>query len=548
MLGTVKSHSSSYCPSPPQLITRLTRTHDNGVLQNMVNVSPRLSYPAPQFDSFLADQSSWSPDSCEKIGCHSIKSIASNFQTPKSSLELRKEIITLELEILHLERYLLSLYRTAFEERIPTLSNSTSLRSKCVLESPSPLPANQFHHNVHTPVEKLSLRHHDQPSPSHDSSSLDTQSCSSSFNKTPSVRLEEPKKSHSGRYSLADHLGTSLIDEKFYAPDKLSQDIVRCISSIYCKFANAPSSNAGLSAASPISSLSSSSIFSSKNPGDSWSLHCNEEATGKNNSLKGESGVHDTAAFEVLRITLNDDSFNYASVMLENFRSLVHNLEKVDPRKMKREERLAFWINIHNALVMHAYLAYGTPNQFKSTSLIKAAYNVGGQFLNAHIIQSSILGVRSHYSAPWLQTLFSPGRKSKTASTEHAYALEYPEPLVHFALCSGSFSDPMVRVYTAKSIFKDLKAAKDEFIQASVYIHKETKIYAPKLVHYYAKDMSLDTFGTLDVISENLSEAQQKSIQKCIRGKPERHIHWLPQSSNFRYVFHGQVLTEQNKD
>ena len=35
------------------------------------------------------------------------------------------------------------------------------------------------------------------------------------------------------------------------------------------------------------------------------------------------------------------------------FRSLVKNLEKVDPRKMKREEKLAFWINIHNALVMH---------------------------------------------------------------------------------------------------------------------------------------------------------------------------------------------------
>lgn len=28
-------------------------------------------------------------------------------------------------------------------------------------------------------------------------------------------------------------------------------------------------------------------------------------------------------------------------------------LEEVDPRKMKHEEKLAFWINIHNVLVMH---------------------------------------------------------------------------------------------------------------------------------------------------------------------------------------------------
>lgn len=34
-------------------------------------------------------------------------------------------------------------------------------------------------------------------------------------------------------------------------------------------------------------------------------------------------------------------------------RSLIGQLEGVDPRKMKHEEKLAFWINVHNALVMH---------------------------------------------------------------------------------------------------------------------------------------------------------------------------------------------------
>ncbi|KAF2283633.1 hypothetical protein GH714_012835 [Hevea brasiliensis] len=47
--------------------------------------------------------------------------------------------------------------------------------------------------------------------------------------------------------------------------------------------------------------------------------------------------------------------------LLQNYRSLICRLEDVDPRKLKHEEKLAFWINIHNALVMHAYLAYGIP-------------------------------------------------------------------------------------------------------------------------------------------------------------------------------------------
>lgn len=28
-------------------------------------------------------------------------------------------------------------------------------------------------------------------------------------------------------------------------------------------------------------------------------------------------------------------------------------LKEVDPRKMRHDEKLAFWINVHNALVMH---------------------------------------------------------------------------------------------------------------------------------------------------------------------------------------------------
>lgn len=45
----------------------------------------------------------------------------------------------------------------------------------------------------------------------------------------------------------------------------------------------------------------------------------------------------------------------------------------------------------------------------------------------------------------WLQTLLSPGKKFKSGTTKHAFAIEYPEPLVHFALCSGTYSDPVVK-------------------------------------------------------------------------------------------------------
>lgn len=36
-----------------------------------------------------------------------------------------------------------------------------------------------------------------------------------------------------------------------------------------------------------------------------------------------------------------------------SFRLILYRLETVDLRRMTGEEKLAFWINVHNALVMH---------------------------------------------------------------------------------------------------------------------------------------------------------------------------------------------------
>ncbi|KAJ4881685.1 hypothetical protein Rs2_38740 [Raphanus sativus] len=94
-------------------------------------------------------------------------------------------------------------------------------------------------------------------------------------------------------------------------------------------------------------------------------------------------------------LCLNNDNLKSLESFLHKFRSLVQKLEKVDPTSMAREEKLAFWINIHNALVMHAYILYGTGEDITST---KAAFNIGGEWVNVYDVQSSILGIRESHS------------------------------------------------------------------------------------------------------------------------------------------------------
>ncbi|KAG6434900.1 hypothetical protein SASPL_106544 [Salvia splendens] len=420
------------------------------------------------------------------------------------SAELVQEIATLEVEISRLEHHLLSLYRTAFQQHLPRVTED-------LVETP------RGGGRLKQPSQK-DRQCEDSPTSSlagpHDLAQV-------SFQKSSSYAGREKQRAYSQQRSLADHIGNSRIDDALTCPARLSEDIIRCISSIYCKLANPTATEKGCSVSST-SSFGSSTTFSPRNLSGSWSPQCNEEVT-QSCDFEQENGPY-AGMVEVLKLCVDDETYKHADVMLQRFRSLVKSLEIVEPMKMRREEKLAFWINIHNALVMHA------------------AYNVGGHCVNAYDIQSSILGITSHYSSPvsLLQTLVSP-KKVKGGKSRHAFAIEYPEPLVHFAVSSGAYSDPAVRTYRANSVFEDMKVAKEEFILANVYVHKETKVYLPKILCYYAKDMSMTTAALVEVVSECLPGIQQKSVRACVKGRPEKYVNWLEQSSSFRFLIHKEL-------
>ncbi|CAH2036669.1 unnamed protein product, partial [Thlaspi arvense] len=430
---------------------------------------------------------------------------------PKSSEDLRKEIASLEFEILRTEQYLLSLYRTAFDEQVHSFSPHTE----------TSLVSNHFCPKSEQSDLTGVLSYHYQASPVSERSS----SCPRSFQaslKALSAR-EKTRYVSANHITLGDLLGSSHTVDDIVKPSRLSEDILRCISSVYCTLSSKARINSCLVASPSPSSVSSKTTFDSWNP-------CLEASK--------EANVPRGVVIETLKLHLDDGSFNQAALLLQNFRSLVQKLEKVDPSRMKREEKLAFWINIHNALTMHAYLAYGTHNRARNTSVLKAAYDVGGYRVNPHIIQSSILGIRPHFSPPMLQTLFSPSRKSKTCNVKHTYALDYPEALAHFALSSGASTDPPVRVYTADCVFRELRQAKDEFIRNNVRIHNETKIVLPKIVHYYAKDMSLDASELMETTVKSLPVSAKKTIQRLLKEKKmkSKNIEFSPENSSFRYV------------
>uniref|UniRef100_A0A5B6ZYR8 DUF547 domain-containing protein n=1 Tax=Davidia involucrata TaxID=16924 RepID=A0A5B6ZYR8_DAVIN len=507
--------------------------------------------------------------------------ITNEISMPKPATELIKEISVLELEVVHLEQYLLSLYRKAFDQQISSLSPSAkderlkspsnTLRGKHLEVARSDLTSMRENSTVYSSRQSLANPWNESNTIGGEEKLLDSgvHRCHSSLSQRSALLTRTSPEESLGKavrachsqplsmmefassnvVSLAEHLGTRISDHVPETPNKISEDIIKCISAIYCKLADPPLTNNGL--ASPNSSLSSMNAFSPKEPCDMWSPGFRKDSSFDVRldnpfhveGLKEFSGPYSTM-IEVPCIYRDSQKLGDIEHMLQNFRSLICRLEEVDPRKMKHEEKLAFWINIHNALVMHAFLAYGIPqnNMKRVFLLLKAAYNVGGRIVSADTIQSSILGCRMSRPGQWLRLLLSSKTKFKTGDERQAYAIEHPEPLLHFALCSGSHSDPAVRVYTLKGVFQELEAAKEEYIRANFGIRKDQKILLPKIVESFVKDSGLCPAGVMEMIHKSLPESLRKSIKKCLVGKSRKRIQWVPHNFAFRYLISKELV------
>ncbi|XP_025802333.1 uncharacterized protein LOC112881719 isoform X2 [Panicum hallii] len=485
--------------------SRILKTHEGAS-----DMSPRFSYCKPTTHKDKMFNRRHSLNLPEQLPSHCSRKATERIQkaTSKSVADLVGEIAALEQEVIRKELHLLSLYRRAFDQYV---------------SEPCSFTSEQADQETLKNIDEGALRLRDIKH-------------SAAFN-LPTVSNSEVPKSGARHSSLVNFLSASISE---YVPKiscKLSEDILSCIGAVYCKLSSTQPQDAECMT-SPSPSVSSSSTFSPRRRNDSWSPRYNFDSP-RQYEFQKEKNEQNVAMIVIPRIRIDADKFDYASKMLETIRSLIQRLEKVDPLKMTHEEQLCFWINIHNALVMHAFLAYGLHDKrMKSTDMIlKAAYTVGGQSVNAQIIQNSILGCQSHRPSLWVRALFTPSKRSTAGTARHPYALHHPEPIAHFALSTGALSDPPVRLYTAKKIHQQLEAARTEFIQGSVVVRKQA-LLLPKVLHYYARDAALELRHLVELVCESMSDAQR---EHCPRRRADKRVEWMPYKSSFRYVVHRDL-------
>ncbi|XP_076956839.1 uncharacterized protein LOC143632146 [Bidens hawaiensis] len=164
-------------------------------------------------------------------------------------------------------------------------------------------------------------------------------------------------------------------------------------------------------------------------------------------SYASEDGCH----LDYLGISNSEEFRRYVNLMLE--------LQRVDISTLTASERLAFFLNLHNAMVIHGVISVGHPGSavidrrsFNSDFL----YIIGGSAYS--LIVNGIL--RSNRRAPYsITNPFVSGDKRLEL------ALPQVNPLIHFATCNGSKSSPPMRFFTPQGVESELKFAAREFLQ-----------------------------------------------------------------------------------
>ncbi|KAK9038772.1 hypothetical protein V6N11_023627 [Hibiscus sabdariffa] len=377
---------------------------------------------------------------------------------PPYTLELLAEVAVLEEEVVRLEEQVVSFRQGLYQEAVYATSKRNAENSNESTVEQSPVRRTKHQRSKSLSVNEMSpVPTISRPQPSLSRSGERKPIICQCFegvsnNVTPVKRLPTKLESTDkcldplkvqldGRLAnqeSAQGSPPSSSDDKMseadFAPNKISEDLVRCLFSIFAR----------------LSTLKDKVVESGTSPGESEF----RDPYGICSDLKDRDigPYKHLCAVEARTIDLNRTT--NALFLIHKLKFLIGKLASVNLEGLSHQQKLAFWINTYNSCMMNAILEHGVP-EFPETVVAlmqKATITVGGHLLNAITIEHFILRLPFH-----LKFTCPKAAKNDEVKARNMFGLEWSEPLVTFALACGSWSSPAIRVYTAAHVEEELE-------------------------------------------------------------------------------------------
>lgn len=164
---------------------------------------------------------------------------------------------------------------------------------------------------------------------------------------------------------------------------------------------------------------------------------------------------------------------------------LAGGLHSLDPLSLAGDDtRLAFWLNVYNALVLHALHVAGRRGSVITRPGLfwRSAWNIGGRRWSLNLIEHGLL--RGNPRVP-----LSFRRAARADDPRLEAAPRRRDPRIHFALNCGARSCPPIRTYLSGAISKQLDLATDSYFASDAALDRARGVVTlPRMMKYFAAD------------------------------------------------------------
>ncbi|CBY40889.1 unnamed protein product, partial [Oikopleura dioica] len=189
-------------------------------------------------------------------------------------------------------------------------------------------------------------------------------------------------------------------------------------------------------------------------------------------------------------------------------------LQRVDLSQLSVDGRLAFFINIYNALIIHGQVIRGIPQAFLTRLRFfwTTSYIIGGHVFTLDDIENGVL--RGNRKGPAHLC-----RQFSRSDPRLKFALPTTEPKIHFALVCGAKSCPPIKCFSENDVQEELKIATEGFIEDDSNVHvniEKKKVKLSMIFKWYQVDFGDKDRAMLIWIFENMNSGAKSDNLKAL--------------------------------
>ncbi len=218
--------------------------------------------------------------------------------------------------------------------------------------------------------------------------------------------------------------------------------------------------------------------------------------------LKAQAISEDGSHVNYAALRDSDEFFAYR-------RHFLPRLAALDPAAIPaREEGIAFWINLYNALIIDAVISLGVQQSVTEgrlgllTFFRRAAHHVGGHCVSCDDIEHGILRANRG-------NILMPGPQFAGGDPRREWVIDPIDPRIHFALNCASRSCPPINVYDATRLNEQLSLAARSFIDQTTTLQNEALVLSP-ILRWYAGDFG-GRAGVIAFLLDHLPDDPRRS-------------------------------------